>query len=238
MVVQVVLLACIVLSFYTVERVGRRPSLLAGAGVMGSCTLIIGILGAVQNQNGSALVALCAIWVAAYAVSAGPLGEFCLLLLGYRLISGWTFVAEASTPRLRAKTAGTAAAGTAAVGLIFNYTVPIMLDVNGANWGNKIGFLWAGLTSLGTIVVFFMIPEVSLVSYSTREWDGTKLDRPKVEPTPSSMSYLCEACPLVCSAKLRPRKTRFRRCRCDTRSAREEKASLPTSDPCGMWMRG
>ena len=83
-----------------------------------------------------------------------------------------------------------------------------MLDVNGANWGNKIGFLWAGLTLLGTIVVFFMIPEVSLVSYSTREWDGTKLDRPKVEPTPSSMSYLCEACPLVWSAKLRPRKTR------------------------------
>jgi hypothetical protein len=73
-------------------------------------------------------------------------------------------VAETSTPRLRAKTAGTAAAGTAAVGLVFNYTVPIMLDVNGANWGNKIGFLWAGLTLLGSLVVYFMIPEVSTCS--------------------------------------------------------------------------
>lgn len=83
-----------------------------------------------------------------------------------------------------------------------------MLDVNGANWGNKIGFLWAGLTSLGTIVVFFMIPEVSLVLYGVRELDGAELDRPKVEPTPSSTSYSCEACPLVFSARLRQRKTR------------------------------
>lgn len=78
------------------------------------------------------------------------------------LITGWTFVGEASTPRLRAKTAGLAAGGTAVFGLIFNYTVPIMLDVNGANWNMKIGYFFSGLSFLALVVVYFTIPEVSL----------------------------------------------------------------------------
>jgi MFS family permease len=76
LVVNLVLIVCIIISFYTVERVGRRPSLLAGAGIMGTCTLVVGILGAIKSQNGNALVAMCAIWVAAYALSAGPIGEY------------------------------------------------------------------------------------------------------------------------------------------------------------------
>lgn len=74
--------------------------------------------------------------------------------------AGYTFLAESSTPRLRAKTAGFAAGGTCFVGLIFNYCVPIMLANPGANWGPKIGFFWAGLTSIALAIVYFTIPEV------------------------------------------------------------------------------
>lgn len=71
-----ILLTFIVVSFYTVERVGRRPSLLVGGLIMAICTLSIGIVGTINvEKNGTALVSLAAVWVAAYALSAGPLGE-------------------------------------------------------------------------------------------------------------------------------------------------------------------
>lgn len=81
-------------------------------------------------------------------------------------MTGWTFVAETSTPRLRAKTTGFAAGGTAAFGLLFNYTTPIMLANPGANWGLNIGYFWFGLTVLSFVVIFFFIPETKGRTYN------------------------------------------------------------------------
>ena len=81
-------------------------------------------------------------------------------------ISGWTFVGEASTPRLRAKTAGFAAGGTAAFGLLFNYTTPLMLANPGANWGLQIGYFWCGLTCVSLVIIYFFIPETKGRTYS------------------------------------------------------------------------
>lgn len=64
-----------------------------------------------------------------------------------------------------------AAAGTALLGLVFNYSVPIMLDTTGANWGLYIGYFWAGLTFLALVVVFFTIPEVRVVTCLTFDLD-------------------------------------------------------------------
>jgi hypothetical protein len=122
---------------------------------MACCSIIVGGLGfkaivpgtAAAGSTGSALVALACIWSAAYALSAGPLG--------------WTFLADTASSRLRAKTAGLAAAGTCLFGLIFGYTIPIMLSPQQANWGIKIGLLFGGLTVLGLVLIFFTIPEVS-----------------------------------------------------------------------------
>jgi hypothetical protein len=68
-------------------------------------------------------------------------------------------VGETATPRLRAKTAGLAAGGTAAFGLLFNYTTPIMLANPGANWGLYIGYFWAGLTAVAWTMLYFFVPE-------------------------------------------------------------------------------
>jgi hypothetical protein len=96
-------------------------------------------------------------------------------------------VAETATPRLRAKTAGIAASGTCLFGLIFNYTVPIMLSPQQANWGIKIGrsfcpcqnperlatyrfsngsscigLFFGGLCTVGLVIIWFFVPEVRL----------------------------------------------------------------------------
>lgn len=93
------------------------------------CNLVMGIIGSLSPANGppkstETLIAMSCIWVVAYAMSAGPLG--------------WAYVADTATPIYRAKTASFAAAGTCLFGLIFNYTTPIMISPQQANWGIKV----------------------------------------------------------------------------------------------------
>jgi MFS family permease len=168
LIVTLIFLTFILVSFFTVEAVGRRKSLMVGGAVMGICTLVIGILGTVSSSlNGAALIALCAVWVMAYALSAGPLGMSLAHLIANSFDdSGWTFVGETSTPRLRAKTAGVAAGSSSCVGIIFAFTVPKMLANPGANWGLKIGYLFSGLTVVGLIVIYLTIPETRARTYS------------------------------------------------------------------------
>lgn len=45
-------------------------------------------------------------------------------------------------------------------GLVFNYTTPILLSAQEANWGLELGYFYAGLSAIAVVVVFFTIPEV------------------------------------------------------------------------------
>ncbi|KAJ9121876.1 hypothetical protein QFC24_004458 [Naganishia onofrii] len=146
LIISSILLAFIFISFFVIDKFGRRPLLLGGGLVMAICTMSIGGIGFKETLPGGALVALAATWVAAYALSAGPLG--------------WAYVADASSPRLRAKTAGIAASGTCLFGLIFNYTVPLMLSPQQAGWGIKIGLFFGSLTILGLVIIYFTVPEI------------------------------------------------------------------------------
>lgn len=146
LIIKLILNVFCIISFWTVETIGRRGSFLTGGSIMMTAMLVLGLLGATgTTSNGTAIVAIFAIHAASYSLSAGPLG--------------WTYLAEVPTPRLCAKSAGFVAGFGASFGLLFNYTTPIMLANPGANWGLKIGFFWAGLTSVGLISVFFFLPE-------------------------------------------------------------------------------
>lgn len=76
-----ILLLFIMISFVFVEKLGRRPLLLGGGVVMAVCLFAVGGLGFRTTLPGAALVALTCIWTAAYALSAGPLGEYLVLRL-------------------------------------------------------------------------------------------------------------------------------------------------------------
>jgi hypothetical protein len=75
LIISFILLAFIFISFFVVDKFGRRPLLLGGGLVMAICTMSIGGIGFKEILPGGALVALAAMWVAAYALSAGPLGR-------------------------------------------------------------------------------------------------------------------------------------------------------------------
>ena len=121
-IIQVLSLCVIFTSGYLVDRFGRRPLLLTGGSGLILCMVIIGSLGfltvgpgvgTTSPAAGAATVAIMCIWVVCYTCSVGPCGY---LLLG-----------ETSAPALRAKTAGFAAACSGIFGLVFSYTVPLMI---------------------------------------------------------------------------------------------------------------
>ncbi|KXJ89300.1 general substrate transporter [Microdochium bolleyi] len=151
---QMVLVAGIIVSFYTVDVVGRRPLVLYGGIAMAVLTFLIGCLGFVTMNAaaGSALVALCCLWAFVYANTLAPIG--------------WLSLVEISSPSVRAKTTSIAVTIQYLTGILFSYTVPLMLSNQYANWGTKIGFFFAGLTALMTIPVIFFYPETKGRTYA------------------------------------------------------------------------
>ncbi|WRT68232.1 uncharacterized protein IL334_005208 [Kwoniella shivajii] len=146
-----ILLLFLLISFFVIDKIGRRPLVLVGGAIMCICSYSVGGIGFMATLPGTALVSLTCVWTAAYALSVGCVG--------------WAYVAETSSPRLRAKTTGMAAAGTAAFGLIFQYCVPLMLSPQKANWGLKIGLFFGSVSIFGWIVVYFFVPETKGRTY-------------------------------------------------------------------------
>ncbi|KAK5048260.1 hypothetical protein LTR84_005930 [Exophiala bonariae] len=152
-IIQLVLLTGLVVSFYFVDKVGRRKLVIWGGVVLGIICFIVGGLGFREqtSASGVGLIVLCAVWAFVYANSMAPIG--------------WISLVEVSSPQLRAKTTACAAIIQACTGLIFSYTVPIMLSNQGAGWGQKIGLFFGGITFVYLLPVIFFYPETKNRTY-------------------------------------------------------------------------
>jgi MFS family permease len=75
--------------------------------------------------------------------------------------TGWGFIGEISSQRLRPYTAGFAAASTCVIGILFNVLNPYMLNAHQWNWGLKTSWLFVGLGAPFTLAMWFLIPETS-----------------------------------------------------------------------------
>jgi hypothetical protein len=75
--------------------------------------------------------------------------------------TGWGFIGEISSQRLRAHTAGFAASLGAVLGVIMNVLVPYMLNVNEFNWGLKTGFFYFGLGLPFAAIAWIIVPETA-----------------------------------------------------------------------------
>ncbi|KAM0335047.1 hypothetical protein ACHAQA_000081 [Verticillium albo-atrum] len=154
MVKQMVLVIGIILSFYTVDKVGRRNLVIYGGAGMAVLSLLVGGLGFMKqtSASGSALVALCSMWAFVYANTLAPIG--------------WVSLVEISTPVLRAKTTSVAVTIQYLSGVLFNYTVPLMLSNQYAGWGQKTGLFFGGATLLYLIPCVLLYPETKGRTYA------------------------------------------------------------------------
>jgi MFS family permease len=73
--------------------------------------------------------------------------------------TGWGFIGEVSSQRLRGHTAGFGAATTCVAGVVMNVLTPFMVNTNQWNWGLKAGWFYAGIGLPCVIVMWFLIPE-------------------------------------------------------------------------------
>jgi hypothetical protein len=107
--------------------------------------------------------------------------------------TGWGYIGEISSQRLRPYTAGFGAASTCVVGVIMNVLVPYMTNKNEWNWGLKTGWFYAGFGAPFAIGMWFLIPEtagyVSFVSFLLFLRYNSMLIQVLDAPQPNWMSY-------------------------------------------------
>lgn len=73
--------------------------------------------------------------------------------------TGWGFIGEISSQRLRPYTAGFAAASTCVVGVVMGVLVPYMINETEWDWGLKTAWFYAGLGLPFMVAMWFLIPE-------------------------------------------------------------------------------
>ncbi|KAH8585378.1 general substrate transporter [Bisporella sp. PMI_857] len=143
--IQLLAAVCLVLGS---DVIGRRRLTLIALSFCMTTLFIVGVLGLVHQTQPlmNVLIFVACVWSFFNSIT-GSLGG--------------AFIGEVASQRLRARTAGVAMAMSVVFGLIFNTTVPLMLDVNGANWGYKSAWLFFG-TGLCTLVgLAYYLPDCS-----------------------------------------------------------------------------
>ncbi|KAK2025393.1 MFS general substrate transporter [Colletotrichum zoysiae] len=167
-VINSILLVGIVLSFYLIDKVGRRTLVLGGGPGMCAVCLVVGGLEFAQPTaaSGPVLVALCGIWAFLYANSLAPIGESPVSFFFFFCADdGWISLVEVPSPKLWAKTTSLAVTVQYITGITLNYTVPLMLSNQYAGWGQKVGLFFGGVTLVYLIPCALLFPETKGRTY-------------------------------------------------------------------------
>ncbi|KAI1503621.1 general substrate transporter [Biscogniauxia marginata] len=141
-----------VMSWYLVDRVGRRSLTFWGTTILTVVLLIMGGL-AVEASPGAirGTVALIIIYCWLYNATIGA--------------TAYTIVAEVPTSRLRAKTVAVGIALQYCVSLIWQFVLPYMFNPDQANMGAKVAFVFGGLAVICIVYLWFCQPETAGRTY-------------------------------------------------------------------------
>ncbi|KAK5172683.1 uncharacterized protein LTR77_002803 [Saxophila tyrrhenica] len=128
------------------DRFGRRNIVLASTAICTTAMLIVGILGQVEATPPlkDFLIFIACVW-SLFSAALGALG--------------WSFVGEVASQKLRARTAGIAAAMSVVFGLTFNTTVPVVLDPSGVDWGYNTAWLFTATGAAMCAITWLFVPE-------------------------------------------------------------------------------
>ncbi|KAJ5825372.1 hypothetical protein N7474_002510 [Penicillium riverlandense] len=136
------------LSFYAMERVGRRPLLLWGALGMVICQFIVAILGVTDGNNPqalSAMVAFICIYIFFFATTWGP--------------GAWVVIGEIYPLPIRSRGVALSTASNWLWNCIIAVITPYMVDSDKGNLGSKVFFIWGSLCACCFVYAYFLIPE-------------------------------------------------------------------------------
>ncbi|KAG7193989.1 uncharacterized protein KQ657_005188 [Scheffersomyces spartinae] len=135
-------------SFWTVERFGRRPILIWGAVGMAICEFVAAIIGTVKADDDNAMKAVISficIYIFFFASTWGP--------------CAWVTVGEVFPLPIRARGVALSTASNWFWNCIITVITPYMVGTDQGNLGAKVFFVW-GSTCTGCIIfAYFLVPE-------------------------------------------------------------------------------
>ncbi|KAG9648220.1 putative glucose transporter rco-3, partial [Aureobasidium melanogenum] len=177
------------ISFWTVERFGRRPLLIWGAFGMLICQLIVAVVGLtvgfnhthdIPNPAGgdplsrsnnisavNAQIAFIAIFIFFFASTWGP--------------GAWVLIGEIFPLPIRSRGVALSTASNWLWNTIIAVITPYMVNKDEGNLRSSVFFIWFGLCTCAFVYAFFLIPETKGLSLE-------QVDRMMEETTPRTSS--------------------------------------------------
>lgn len=160
------------ISFWTVERFGRRTILIWGALGMLICEFIVAIIGVTagrESENNtsavSAMIAFICIYISFFASTWGP--------------GAWVIIGEVFPLPIRSRGVGLSTASNWLWNCIIAVITPYLVgtEKGQADLGAKVFFLWGSLCTCCFIYAYFLVPETKGLSLE-------QVDRMLEETTP------------------------------------------------------
>ncbi|KAK4160283.1 general substrate transporter [Cladorrhinum sp. PSN259] len=135
-------------SFYTMERLGRRTLLIWGAFGMVVCQFIVAIVGTVAPDNDKAvkcMIAFICIYIFFFATTWGP--------------GAWVVIGEIFPLPMRAKGVALSTASNWMWNCIIAVITPYMTDEDKGNLGPKVFYIWGSLCACCFVYAYMLVPE-------------------------------------------------------------------------------
>ncbi|CUM67322.1 uncharacterized protein PRCAT00005015001 [Priceomyces carsonii] len=141
------------ISFYTIERYGRRTILIWGAVGMFVCELIAAIIGTAAPNNLNAMKAVISficIYIFFFASTWGP--------------GAWVVIGEIFPLPIRSRGVALSTASNWFWNCIIAVITPYMVGSDEGNLGSKVFFIWGALCGTCILYAYFLVPETKGLS--------------------------------------------------------------------------
>ncbi|KAF1994632.1 MFS monosaccharide transporter-like protein [Amniculicola lignicola CBS 123094] len=155
------------LSFWAIEKLGRRTLLIWGAVGMLICEFIIAIVGTAVGDSSKAtsicLTVFICIYIFFFATTWGP--------------GAWVLIGEIFPLPIRAKGVALSTASNWLWNFVIAQITPYLVGADEANLKSKVFFIWGTTCTLCVIFAYFLVPETKGLSLE-------QVDRMLEETTP------------------------------------------------------
>ncbi|KAG7005267.1 aquaporin-2 [Physcia stellaris] len=154
------------ISFYTIEKFGRRTLLIWGALGMLICEFLVAIIGTADAGNKTAIkaeIAFICIYIFFFASTWGP--------------GAWVVIGEVFPLPIRSRGVALSTASNWLWNCIITVITPYMVGTDKGNLGAKVFFVWGALCTACFVYAYFLVPETKGLSLE-------QVDRMLEETTP------------------------------------------------------
>ncbi|KAF4452185.1 Hexose transporter 2 [Fusarium austroafricanum] len=142
-------LVCLLITWFTIDLIGRRVLLLNGGSAMAIILFIVGSTGTLPNPTDTqknTLVAAFMLYASSYSLSWAPIS--------------YVVLSEAASSHIKEKTNLIASAISVLTTFVTSFTLPYLLHKGYAGRGAKVGFIYGSICVAMVVLAYFFIPEL------------------------------------------------------------------------------